>query len=170
MRGFGTAHAPSPDVHSRHPALRSLPTPPYCFTPIWTGPKRARADATLRAYWAAPVVYKGHGYAWSDRNAGDARLACADLATGEVRWSEHGRARTSLVRAGEKLLVFGGFGDFLVVKATPNAYTTLPKTTFTDPAIGGPLLGVLCWAAHVIARGYAYLGSADRIASIDLAP
>jgi hypothetical protein len=126
---------------------------PLLFYADLDRPEAARANATLRAHWATPVVYEGHGYGCSDRNAGDARLVCADLAAGEVRWSEQGLARTSLVRAGEKLIVFGGFGDFLVVKATPNVYTTLPKTTFTDPAIGGPLLGVLCWAAHVIARG-----------------
>jgi hypothetical protein len=75
-----------------------------------------------------------------------------------------------LVRAGDKLLVFGEFGDLVVVQATPTAYTTLAKTTFTDPATGDPLLGVPCWAAPVIARGYAYLRGADRVVCIDLAP
>ncbi len=140
------------------------------FTPIWTSPKRARSDATLRAHWATPIVYEGHVYGCSGRNAGDARLVCANLATGEVRWSEPGLARSSLVRAGDKLLVFGEFGDLVVVQATPIAYTTLAKTTFTDPATGDPLLGVPCWAAPVIARGYAYLRGADRVVCIDLAP
>lgn len=140
------------------------------FSPVWSSPKRARPNATLRAHWATPVVYEGFVYGCSGRNAGDAHLICCDISTGEVQWSEPGLARTSLVLAGDKLLVFSEFGELLVVKATPTGYHPMAKTSFNDPDTGSLRLGMPCWAAPVIARGYAYLRGADHIVCIDLAP
>ena len=140
------------------------------FTPVWTSPKGARPDSTLKAHWATPVVHEGHLYGTSGRNIGDARLVCVDLMTGEVRWSERGLGRASVVLVGEQLLVIGEFGEVLVVKATPTAYTPLAEATLTDRASGSPLLAPPCWAAPVIARGYAYLRGAGRVVCIDLQP
>jgi outer membrane protein assembly factor BamB len=140
------------------------------FTPVWTSPKGARPYATLKAHWATPVVHDGHLYGTSGRNAGDAQLVCVEIATGEVRWAERGLARASVVLAGEQLLVIGEFGEVLVVKATPEAYTPLAETTLTDPDTGNPLLAPPCWAAPVIARGCAYLRGAGRVVCIDLVP
>ena len=140
------------------------------FTPVWTSREKARPDATLRAHWATPVIHKGHLYGSSGRNAGDAQLICVDVATGKVQWSKRGLARISLAGISDQLLVLGEFGDLLVVKATPKAYTPLAKTTLTDPATGNPLLGVPCWAAPVIARGFAYLRGAGRVVCVDLLP
>lgn len=140
------------------------------FTPVWTSPKGARPDATLKAHWATPVVHEGHVYGTSGRNIGDARLVCVDVATGEVRWSERGLGRASVALVGDQLLVIGEFGEVLVVKASPEAYTPLAETTLSDPTTGAPLLAPPCWAAPVIARGYAYLRGAGRVVCIDLTP
>ncbi len=138
------------------------------FTPAWTSPKGARPDATLKAHWATPVVHQGHLYGTSGRNIGDARLVCVEAATGEVKWSERGLGRASVALVGDRLLVIGEFGEVLVVKATPEAYTPLAEATLTDPATGQPLLAPPCWAAPVIARGYAYLRGAGRVVCLDL--
>lgn len=138
------------------------------FTPVWTSPKGGRPNTTLKAHWATPVVHEGHLYGTSGRNAGDARLVCVEIATGEVRWSERGLARASAVLVGEQLLVVGEFGELLVVKATPEAYTPLAEAILTDPATGTGLLAPPCWAAPVIAHGYAYLRGAGRVVCIDL--
>ncbi len=138
------------------------------FTPAWTSPKGARPDATLKAHWATPVVHQGHLYGTSGRNIGDARLVCVEAATGEVKWSERGLGRASVALVGDRLLVIGEFGEVLVVKATPEAYTPLAEATLTDPATGQPLLAPPCWAAPVIARGYAYLRGDGRVVCLDL--
>ncbi len=140
------------------------------FTPVWTSPKGARPDATLKAHWATPVVHEGHLYGTSGRNIGDARLVCVDVASGDVKWSERGLGRASVVLVGDRLLVIGEFGELLVVQATPEAYTPLAEATLTDPATAAPLLAPPCWAAPVIARGYAYLRGAGRVVCIDLLP
>ena len=69
---------------------------------------------------------------------------------------------------GEQLLVIGEFGELLVVKATPEAYTPLADASLTDPATGTALLAPPCLAAPVIAHGYAYLRGAGRVVCIDL--
>lgn len=140
------------------------------FTPVWSSPKGARPDATLKAHWATPVVHEGHLYGTSGRNIGDARLVCVEAATGAVKWSERGLGRASVALVGDRLLVIGEFGEVLVVKATPEAYTPLAEATLTDPATGAPLLAPPCWAAPVIARGYAYLRGAGRVVCVDLLP
>jgi len=140
------------------------------FTPVWTSPKGARPDATLKAHWATPVVHEGHFYGTSGRNIGDARLVCVDQATGDVRWSERGLGRASVALVGQQLLVIGEFGELLVVKATPEAYTPLAEATLADPTTAAPLLAPPCWAAPVIARGYAYIRGAGRVVCIDLVP
>ncbi len=138
------------------------------FKPIWKSPAGRRPTNTLRAHWATPVVHEGHVYGTSGRNIGDARLVCVEIATGRVVWAERGLGRASVVLVGDRLLVLGEFGELLVVEATPERYRPLAEATLADPATGAALLAPPCWAAPVIARGYAYLRGKGRIVCVDL--
>ena len=138
------------------------------FTPAWTSPKGSRPTSTLKAHWATPVVHVGYLYGTSGRNIGDARLVCVEASTGKVMWAERGLGRASVALVGEQLLVIGEFGELLVVKSTPEGYKPLAQAELKDPTTGWPLLVPPCWAALIIAHGYAYLRGKGRVVCVDL--
>jgi outer membrane protein assembly factor BamB len=143
----------------------------------------SRPNRSLKSHWATPVLHDGHLYGSSGRNAGDAQLVCVDWKTGAVRWSQGGLGRSSMVCADGHLIVLGEFGDLVLVKATPDAYTEVSRARLIDPVIatqnatrdatqdkGGELLVAPCWAAPVIAHGYLYVRGQGRLVCLDLLP
>ena len=89
----------------------------------------------------------------------------------------------------DHLIVLGEFGDLVLVKATPDAYTEVSRTRLvaaaaatqnatrqtTDipggtPDSGVELLVAPCWAAPVIAHGYLYVRGQGRLVCLDLLP
>ena len=147
-------------------------------------PAGSRPARSLKSHWATPVLHDGHLYGSSGRNAGDAVLVCADWKTGEIRWSEAGLGRSSLVWADGHLIVLGEFGDLVLVKATPDDYVEVSRTRLvaamtdtqnttpaTDTQEGNfELLVAPCWAAPVIAHGYLYVRGQGRLVCLDLLP
>ncbi len=132
--------------------------------------KNGRPDRGLKAHWPTPILHEGHLYGESGRHAGDAVLACVDWGTGEVRWSEQGFGRASVVLVAGHLVVLGEFGDLALVKAAPDRYTEVSRTRLVDRSGDTPtdLLVAPCWAAPVIARGYCYLRGQGRLVCLDL--
>ncbi len=157
--------------------------------PVRQDPAGSRANRSLKSHWATPVVHNGHLYGSSGRNAGDALLVCADWKTGAVRWSEPGLGRSSMTGVDDHLIVLGEFGDLVLVKATPDAYTEVSRARLVAPVTdtqkatrqtaGSPggtqdrgveLLVAPCWAAPVIAHGYLYVRGQGRLVCLDLLP
>lgn len=143
--------------------------------PLRRDPERSRPFRSLRAHWATPVLVDGHVYGSSGRHAGDAVLVCAEWRTGGVRWFEPGLGRASLTAVDGHLVVISEFGELLLVKATPDAYTEVSRVRIADRAAAGTdaegaLLGVPCWAAPVIARGYLFVRGRGRVVCLDLLP
>jgi outer membrane protein assembly factor BamB len=149
----------------------------------------SRPSRSLKSHWATPVLHDGHLYGSSGRNAGDALLVCADWKTGGIRWSEPGLGRSSMTCVDDHLIVLGEFGDLVLVKATPDAYTEVSRarlvaaatdtqhaTRQTTDSPGGTqdsgveLLVAPCWAAPVIAHGYLYVRGQGRLVCLDLLP
>jgi hypothetical protein len=152
-------------------------------------PLGSRPNRSLKSHWATPVFHNGHLYGSSGRNAGDALLVCADWKTGGILWSESGLGRSSLTGVEDHLIVLGEFGDLVLVKATPDAYTEVSRarlvaaatdtqnaTRQTNDSPGGTqdsgveLLVAPCWAAPVIAHGYLYVRGQGRLVCLDLLP
>lgn len=136
-------------------------------------PAGLRPARSLKSHWATPVLHDGHLYGSSGRNAGDAVLVCADWKTGEIRWSEAGLGRSSLVWADGHLIVLGEFGDLVLVKATPDDYVEVSRARLaaasTDTQEGTfELLVAPCWAAPVVAHGYLYVRGQGRLVCLDL--
>jgi outer membrane protein assembly factor BamB len=129
------------------------------------------------------VLHDGHLYGSSGRNAGDAQLVCTDWKTGDVRWSEAGLGRSSMVLADGHLIVLGEFGDLVLAKATPDSYSEVSRARLVAPVAETPgtarrgpqqgmseLLVAPCWAAPVIAHGYLYVRGQGRLVCLDLLP
>ena len=149
----------------------------------------SRPNRSLKSHWATPVLHDGHLYGSSGRNAGDALLVCADWKTGAIRWSEPGLGRSSMTCVDDHLIALGEFGDLVLVKATPDAYTEVSRARLVAAATdtqnatrqitdsprgtqdsGVELLVAPCWAAPVIAHGYLYVRGQGRLVCLDLLP
>jgi len=128
---------------------------------------KPRPRTALMAHWGTPVHHEGHVYGSSGRNAGDALLVCVDWRTGEVKWSEAGLGRASVVFVDGHLIVLGEFGDLVLVAASPAGYREVSRTRLVDDA-GAPLLSLPCWAAPVVARGLLFVRGAGRLVCLDL--
>jgi outer membrane protein assembly factor BamB len=133
-------------------------------------PAGSRPARSLKSHWATPVLHDGHLYGSSGRNAGDAVLVCADWKTGEIRWSEAGLGRSSLVWADGHLIVLGEFGDLVLAKATPDDYVEVSRTRLVTQDGRRELLVAPCWAAPVVAHGYLYVRGQGRLVCLDLLP
>jgi len=131
-------------------------------------PARSRPRTALRAHWATPVRNAGWVYGSTGRNAGDALFACADWATGTLKWAERGLGRASCVLVDGHLVVLGEFGDLLLLRASPAACEIVSRCRLVDAADGSDLLAPPCWAAPVIAHGYLYVRGAGRLVCLDL--
>lgn len=137
------------------------------FEPVWQSPRRARPTSTLLAHWATPLVVDGHLYGTSGRNAGDARLVCLAAESGQPAWHHRGLGRASMTFLDGHLLVVGEFGELELVAARPDRYEAVSRATLVDGE-GLPLLEPPCWAAPVVAHGYAFLRGKGRLVCIDL--
>ena len=81
------------------------------FEVVWKDPPGR--GKSLKTHWNTAIHHDGHLYASSGRNTGDAELRCIDHATGEVRWSEKGLNRASLLFADGYFVVLGEYGRLL---------------------------------------------------------
>ncbi len=145
------------------------------LAPLRRDPERSRPFRSLRAHWATPVLVAGHLYGSSGRNSGDAVLVCADWRTGAIRWFEPGLGRASLAAVDGHLVVLSEFGELLLVKAAPEAFTAVSRVRIADRGAPGQdaeggLLAAPCWAAPVIARGHLFVRGRGRIVCLDLLP
>jgi outer membrane protein assembly factor BamB len=127
-----------------------------------------RQTEALRAHWATPVAADGVAYGFSGRNAGDTHLVCADWKTGDILWHEPGLGRGGLVLVDGHLLVLGEFGDLLLAEASREAFRERARCRLLDPRGGFELLDPPCWAAPVVAHGYAYVRGRGRLVCVDL--
>ena len=55
-----------------------------------------------------------------------------------------------------------------MVKSTLEGYKPLAQAELKDTTTGWPLLVPPCWAALIIAHGYAYLRGKGRVVCVDL--
>jgi outer membrane protein assembly factor BamB len=139
---------------------------------VWQDEPRTRRKI-LQSHWSTPIHHEGHIYACSGRNVGDAQLRCIEWKTGEVKWSEAGLGRSSL------LLVDGHFfcllenGSLFVFRANPERFepsAEIPLEVVAEDAEGEPkrLLRHPAWAAPILAHGLLYVRGPERLVCLEL--
>lgn len=135
---------------------------------VWRS-RRPRPRTALMAHWATPILHGGHVYGASGRHAGDAVVTCVEWGTGEVKWSEAGLGRASMVLADGHLVVLGEFGDLVLARASPDAFQEVSRARLLSDD-STPLLSPPCWAAPIVARGLLYARGSGRLVCVELAP
>jgi outer membrane protein assembly factor BamB len=141
---------------------------------VWKDDPRKR-DKSMMTHWNTPVLVDGHLYGCSGRHAETATLRCIEWKTGKVLWDQPRMARTSLLAIDGHFLCIGEYGQFWLLKLTPEKVDLVAAVDYSDPAIGKKLLGreepVLtypCWAAPIVSHGLLYLRGKDRLICLEL--
>ncbi len=96
----------------------------------------------MRNHFNSCVLVNGFLYGF-DENA----LACMELATGEVKWSEPSIGKASLMLADGKLIVLAEKGDLIIAEPSPAAFKEIARAK---------VLGGKCWCVPVLANGRVY--------------
>jgi len=115
--------------------------------------------------FTSPVIHDGYVYVFGESygKRGKGRGLCVEIATGKVAWDQMlggDHRHSSPVLADGKIIVVGG-SELYLVKATPEKYTELGKTT----KMGLDRFG---YASPTFADGKVYLRTGEGVVCCDL--
>ncbi len=175
-------------TESYGPGASLLRVTPGGFEVLWKDPKRPKAMAN---HWNTPIYHDGYLYGSSGRNSGNAELRCIDYRSGEVKWSQPGLTRSTLLYVDGHFIVLTEYGRLVVVEATPSGYRQVsevdlgattgeskpePDSGAKDPlpesTRGGekvPRLRYPAWNTPILAHGLLYVRGRDQLVCFDLA-
>jgi outer membrane protein assembly factor BamB len=106
----------------------------FVVEPVWQ-------TQQLRCYMSSPVVYQDYLYGMDESG----QLVCLSMEDGRSAWAEGNFGDySSLVLAGDQLLVLSDSGDLTALEATPRGYRPLGEQSLADTPT---------WAHLVIAHG-----------------
>ena len=152
------------DTYSVGSAL--LRVQPGGYEVVWKDQPRSR-DQAMRLHWNTPVYHEGFLYGSSGRHANRAELRCVEWATGNVKWSQPGLSRCSLLYADEHLICLSENGTLQALRANPERYDLVQTVLLRDDA-GEEMLTPEAWTAPVLAHGLLYVRGEDRLVCLDL--
>lgn len=129
----------------------------------WTATELWRLTGNKVAnHWSTPVVHQGHLYGmFSFKEYGSGPLACVELATGQMKWSEAGFGPGNVVLVDGQLLVLGDAGQLVLVKPDPSGY----KETARMKTVAGK-----CWSTPVVSNGRVFVRSVREGAAFNISP
>jgi outer membrane protein assembly factor BamB len=144
---------------------------------VWQDDPKRRAKA-MQTHWNTPVYHDGYLYGSSGRHAENAELRCIDWKTGEVKWSEPGLSRTSLLYVDGHFVTLAEYGTLMLLRATPEKFDLVAQVDLESqeagPRLPGtrgtPLLTYPCWSAPILSHGLLYLRGSDRLVCLELIP
>jgi len=103
--------------------------------PLWENPK-------IQNHFSSSVLWKDHLYGFNGSS-----LACLDLADGNVKWTQGGLGKGSLMLAGDKLVIQSESGDLVIAPAAPESFQEIARTKVLKDS---------CWVVPVLANGRIY--------------
>jgi outer membrane protein assembly factor BamB len=130
--------------------------------------EKSPRDQSMSAHFMTPIYHEGFLYGSSGQSSAEAELRAVAYESGEVKWSEPGLGRTTLLFVDGHLVVLTERGRLLLVEATPKQYRV--RADATPPGPEGPLLRYPAWSSPVLSHGVLYLRGKNRLAAFDLAP
>ena len=80
----------------------------------------------------------------------ESQLKCIDFQTGDVKWSQGGLGKGSLMIADGKMVLMSDKGELAIAEASPDSYVELARTK---------VLSGLCWTVPVLSGGKIYCRS-----------
>jgi outer membrane protein assembly factor BamB len=112
-------------------------------------------NKNMRNHFNSSVVWKGCVYG-VDEN----QVNCLDFKTGEVKWSQRGLGKGSLMLADDKLIILSEKGKLVIAPASPEGFEELASAQ---------VLSGKCWTVPVLANGRIYArNAAGRLVCVDV--
>jgi len=99
-------------------------------------------NKNMRNHFNSCVLWDGYLYGFDEST-----LRCLDFKTGEVKWSQEGLGKGSLMIAGGKLVILSERGKIVIAQASPDGFKELA---------GAQILTGKCWTVPVLANGKIY--------------
>lgn len=106
-------------------------------------PKAVWQNKKMCNHFTTCMLIDGHLYGFNE-----ATLTCMELATGEVKWTQAGLGKGSLMAADGKLIVISESGELVIVEVSPKEYKPLARAKVTTAT---------CWTPPVLAEGRIYV-------------
>jgi len=114
----------------------------------WTATQLWMTPVKNQTTWSTAVHKDGYIYGLFNHNDANGPLACLDIETGTVKWSQAGfGSQGGLVLSGDKLLIQTPKGDLVVAPASPDAFKEIARTN---------ILKAKDWTAPTLANGLIY--------------
>jgi len=103
-------------------------------------------------HWSTPVAKDGYLYGmFSFKEYGKGPLACVDIRTGEMIWSQEGFGPGNVLLGKEgNVLALSDAGELVLVDANPSAYKELGRSKAVDGK---------CWSTPAVAGGKIFVRS-----------
>lgn len=122
---------------------------------IWRTPKKNIN------HWSTPVVKDGYLYGmFSFKEFGKGPLACVDIRTGEMKWSQVGFGPGNVLLGKEgNVLALSDAGELVLVDANPSAYKEIARVKAVDGK---------CWSSPAVADGKIFVRSTTEGGSFAL--
>jgi outer membrane protein assembly factor BamB len=99
-------------------------------------------NKNMKNHMNSSVLSNGYIYGFDE-----SELKCLDFQTGEVKWSQKGLGKSSLMVADGKMIILTEKGDLVIAEVTPNAYKEISRAK---------VLSGLCWTVPVLSGGKIY--------------
>jgi outer membrane protein assembly factor BamB len=123
--------------------------------PIWR-----KEGNELANHWSTPVVKDGYLYGmFSFKAYGEGPLACVDIRTGEIKWSEPGFGPGQVILAGDKIIATSDKGEIVVAEAKPDKYKEVARKDVLDGKV---------WSYPILANGKIFARSTTEGVCLDL--
>jgi outer membrane protein assembly factor BamB len=119
------------------------------------GVKEVWTNKEMRNHVNSCVLWNGHLYGFDDDE-----LKCLDFKTGEVKWSDKGYGKGSLMLADGVLILWGDRGKLGLAEPTPAGFRELASVQV--------LGGKDTWAAPVLSNGRIYCRSLEDLVALDV--
>jgi len=95
----------------------------------WTAAELWSTPGKNLSHWSTPVCVDGCIYGLFGQNKADGPLACLDIETGKVNWSEPGfGSQGGIIAVGDKLVIQTPKGDLVLVDASSAGFKELGRT------------------------------------------
>ncbi|WP_442507164.1 PQQ-binding-like beta-propeller repeat protein [Novipirellula sp. SH528] len=135
---------------------------------VWKDPPFDRRSQSMRSHWATPVLIDGFLYGCSGRNAPDSDFRCIQWDTGEVKWSDPRRTRSSATRVGDVMLVLEERGTLQVVKANSEKFELVNEWRLDEGDADVPPIRYPCWSAPIVVGNRMLVRGDDRVVCFEI--
>lgn len=99
-------------------------------------------NKNMKNHFNSCVLFNGYLYGFDE-----SELKCMDFLTGDVKWSQKGLGKNSLMIADNKLIIMTEKGELVIAEVSPESYKEISRAKILDG---------LCWTVPVLSNGKIY--------------